>query len=83
MASRLRASLQPVLRVGLILLLSGTAASAAEIEPSADELMQRGLSAAERGALEQAHVDWKAAAQLYDIFRRSSMPPMQHEHWGM
>ena len=66
MASRLRASLQPVLRVGLILLLSGTAASAAETGPSADELMQRGLSAAERGALEQAHVDWKAAAQLYD-----------------
>ncbi|HRC43787.1 MAG TPA: CHAT domain-containing protein [Nitrospira sp.] len=66
MASRIRASLQAMLRVGLILLLSGTATSAAEIGPSADELMQRGLSAAEQGALEQALVAWKAAAQLYD-----------------
>ncbi len=52
--------------MGIMLLLSGTVAYATEAGPSADELMQRGRSAAQQGALEQALVDWKAAAQLYD-----------------
>lgn len=52
--------------MGIMLLLSGTVAYATEAGPSADELMQRGRSAAQQGALEQALVDWKAAAQLYE-----------------
>lgn len=66
MTSPLRVSLQPALTVWLILLLCGTTASAAETGPTADVLMQRGLSAAEQGNLDRALVDWKAAAELYD-----------------
>ena len=66
MTSQLRVSLQPALTFWLILLLCGTTASAAETGPTADVLMQRGLSAAEQGNLDRALVDWKAAAELYD-----------------
>ncbi len=38
----------------------------AETTPPADELMQRGHSAAQQGAMEEALVAWKEAARLYD-----------------
>ncbi len=66
MVSRLRASLQAVLRFGIMLLLLCPVSSAAGTGASADELMQRGRAAAQRGELEQALVAWKEAAQLYD-----------------
>lgn len=47
-------------------LLSCALSFAAETSPSADELMQRGRSAAQQGSLEEALVAWKEAARLYD-----------------
>ena len=41
-------------------------AFAAETGPSAEDLMQRGRLAAQQGALEEALVSWKEAAQIYD-----------------
>lgn len=50
----------------IMLLLSYAVPFAAETSPSADELMQRGRSAAQQGTLEEALVAWKEAARLYD-----------------
>lgn len=54
-----------------MLLLVCSVASAADTGPSADELMQQGRSAAQRGELEQALVAWKEAARLYDEARHT------------
>jgi len=66
MASQVHASFPYSFSLCLVFLLSCTFAFAAEAGPSADELMQRGLSAAQQGALEEALVAWKEAARLYD-----------------
>ena len=50
----------------IMILLSCAVSFAAETSPSADELMQRGRSAAQQGSLEEALVAWKEAARLYD-----------------
>ena len=50
----------------VLMLLSCVAAFAADPTPPADELLQRGSAAAQLGALEEALVAWKEAAQLYD-----------------
>jgi len=50
----------------IMFLLAYAISFAAEAGPSADELMQRGHSAAQQGALEEALVAWKEAALLYD-----------------
>lgn len=65
-ASRPYGSISKPLTLCIMFLLSCAAAFAAEAGPSADELMQRGRSAAQRGALEEALVAWKEAADLYD-----------------
>ena len=48
------------------MLLACAMAFAAETGPSAEDLMQRGRLAAQQGALEEALVSWKEAAQIYD-----------------
>ena len=58
-------SLVVSLTMCLVLMLSSMASLGAEPGPSADELMQRGASAAQQGALEEALVAWKEAARLY------------------
>ncbi|MDP9132384.1 MAG: CHAT domain-containing protein, partial [Nitrospirota bacterium] len=65
MTSWARAQIPHLFGLSIILLLC-TVAFAAEGGPSADELMQRGHSAAQRGDLEEALVAWKEAAGLYD-----------------
>ena len=52
--------------LGIIMLLACAMAFAAETGPSAEDLMQRGRLAAQQGALEEALVSWKEAAQIYD-----------------
>ena len=66
MASRASASILELFSLCLVFLLSCAVSFAADAGPSADELMQRGRSAAQQGALEEALVAWKEAAQLYD-----------------
>lgn len=50
----------------LVLMLFPAAPLAAEPGPSADELMQRGLTSFQQGALEDALVTWKEAGRLYE-----------------
>src|SRR5687767_1771283 len=66
MTSWARAHIPQPFSLCIMFLLSCAVAFAGEAGPSADELMQRGLSAAQQGDLEQALVAWKEAARLYD-----------------
>lgn len=66
MTSWARAHIPQPFSLCIMFLLSCAVAFAGEGGPSADELMQRGLSAAQQGDLEQALVAWKEAARLYD-----------------
>ena len=50
----------------LIVLFCCTVSLAADSQPSAGDLMQRGRAAAREGAYEEALLAWKAAAELYD-----------------
>ncbi len=58
--------LSATLGLCLLALLIGTASLAEDHAPSADDLMKRGQVASQQGALEEALVAWKAAAELYD-----------------
>jgi CHAT domain-containing protein len=66
MASKGQASLARPFSLCLIALLSCAVSFAADQGPSADELMQRGRVAAQQGAMEEALVAWKDAAELYN-----------------
>ena len=66
MVSTARAPLSKPVGLCIMLLLVCAVSFAADNRPSADELMQRGQAAAQQGALEEALVAWKEAAELYD-----------------
>lgn len=50
----------------LIIFFCCTVSLAADSQPSAGDLMQRGRAAAREGSYEEALLAWKAAAELYD-----------------
>ncbi len=66
MAARARAKIPKAFVLCIIFLLACVSTLRAETTPTADELMQRGHSAAQQGSMEEALVAWKEAAQLYD-----------------